>query len=444
MASIRAGKESAKKIFSRALKAVSPEACVKRHLKALSDGSLKVCRTRYDLKRYKNIFVIGGGKASCPMAKAVEELLGERLAAGCVVTKYGHALKLKKIRALEAAHPVPDGGGIKGARAVLKIAGRAGPEDLVICLVSGGASALLASPDEGISLKDKQKLTRLLINSGATIQEINAVRKHLSRIKGGGLARVIAPAEALSLIISDVVGDYPSTIASGPTSPDMTTYRDCLAILKRYGLTEKAPWAVFTRLRRGAKGLIEETPKPRNPIFRKIKNFIIADNRSALFAAKDKARALGFRPVILSSVLKGETHEASRFLTAVIKEVKTSGNPVRPPACILLGGETSFEVKGGGLGGRNQEFALTAALEIEGMEGVTILSAGTDGTDGATDAAGAFVDSKTVKRGEKRGMDALEYLKRNDSYSYFNSLGDLFITGPTRTNVMDMVVALVE
>jgi hydroxypyruvate reductase len=327
---------------------------------------------------------------------------------------------------------------------VLKTADGAGPEDLVICLVSGGASALLASPEDGISLKDKQKLTRLLINSGATIQEINAVRKHLSRIKGGGLARAIHPAEAVTFIISDVVGDDPSTIASGPTTADKTTYRDCLTILKGYGLTEKAPGAVVKRLKRGAKGLIEETPKPGNLFFRKIKNFVIADNRSALFAAKEKAKVMGYRPLVLSSVLTGETHEAARFLSAVIREVKRSGNPVRPPACILLGGETTFELKGGGLGGRNQEFALTAALELDGLEGVTVLSAGTDGTDGPTDAAGAFIDSKTVKRGKKKGLDAFDYLQRNDSYSYFKALGDLFITGPTRTNVMDMVIALVE
>jgi hydroxypyruvate reductase len=437
-------KKHAKEIFLHALKAVSPDAAVKSHLKVLPEGSLKVGGTRYDLKRYRNIFVIGGGKAACPMAKAVEDLLGGSISGGLVVTKYGHTLKLKRIKAIEAAHPIPDGAGLAGARAVLKMASDAGPEDLVICLVSGGASALLPMPASGITLRDKQDLTKKLINSGADIHEINAVRKHLSRIKGGRLASVIHPAEAITLIISDVADSDPSTIASGPTSPDETTFGDCIAVLKRYGLTEKAPRTVLKRLKEGAKGLYLETPKPRSPLFRRVRNLVIADNRRALVAAKEKAKALGFRPLIITSVVTGETHEAAGFLSAVIKEVRMSGNPVRPPACILLGGETTFEVKGNGLGGRNQEFALSSALKIDGMEGVMILAAGTDGTDGPTDAAGAFVDSTTVKRGKKKGLDALDYLRRNDSYSYFNALGDLFITGPTRTNVMDMVVALVE
>lgn len=440
-------RRDANEIFTAALKAASPADALKENLKVIPKKHkrpvLRINGASFDLNRFKNIYVIGGGKAACPMAKALEDLIGGYITSGLVVTKYGHLSKLKEIKAVEAAHPVPDVKGLEGAREILRIAERAWPEDLIICLLSGGASALLPAPVEGITLSDKQAITNLLLKSGADIREINAIRKHLSMIKGGGLMRLASPANVLTLIISDVVGSDISSIASGPTAPDITTYKDCIDVLKKYGLSSKAPKAVVTHLKEGAAGEIEETPKPDDEAFRYAHNFIIADNLISLSAAKKKAVSLGFRTVILSSAITGPTHEAARFLTSVAKEVKVSGNPVKAPACILFGGETTLKVTGNGLGGRNQEFALASALELDGTEGIVFLSAGTDGTDGPTDAAGAFDDSTTILRAKKAGLDPAAYLKNNDSYHFFKSLKDLLKTGPTGTNVMDICVALI-
>jgi hydroxypyruvate reductase len=437
-------KRHAREIFRAALECASPAAAVKRHLRVSRGGALDVSGTRYDLNNYSNVFVIGGGKASTAMAGALEEELGEWITDGLVVTKYGHGKRLKKIRVVEADHPIPDRSGLKGSRELLKLAERARDGDLVICLLSGGASALLPSPVPPVTLNDIRVLTKQLINSGAEIREINTVRKHMSNIKGGALARVIHPAESLTLIVSDVVGDDPSTIASGPTTPDGTTFADSIEVLNKYGLKKTAPRGVLARLSRGLRGMVEETPKPGSKAFRKCRNFIIANNEAALEAAKKRARGLGYRAVILTSILTGGTHEAARFLSAVVKEVRKSSNPVKPPACILLGGETTVEVRGRGLGGRNQEFALKAALELQGVEGVTVLAAGTDGTDGPTTAAGAFADTTTVKRARKMGLDAWASLRENDSHTFFKATGDLLTTGPTGTNVMDLVVAVIE
>ncbi len=437
-------KRHAREIFSAALECASPSAAIKKHVRLFPKGRLDVSGTRYDLNKYSNVFVIGGGKASTTMAGALEEELGGWITDGLVVTKYGHGKRLKKIRVVEADHPIPDRAGLVGSRELLKLAERAGGGDLVVCLLSGGASALLPSPVPPVTLNDIRVLTKQLINSGADIREINTLRKHLSNIKGGGLARVIHPAESLTLIVSDVVGDDPSTIASGPTTPDETTFADCMEVLKRYGLKRSAPRRVVARLRGGLRGTVEETPKPGSKAFRKCRNLIIANHEAALEAAKKRAVGLGYRAVILTSILTGGTHEAARFLSAVVKEVRKCSNPVKSPACILLGGETTVEVRGRGLGGRNQEFALGAAIELQGVKGVTVLAAGTDGTDGPTTAAGAFADSGTVKRARKKGLDARASLRENDSHTFFKAIGDLLTTGPTGTNVMDLVVAVIE
>lgn len=423
----------AEKIFFAALRAVDPRLSVKAYFK---DSPL-------DTGLYEKIFVIGGGKAVCPMAKAVEELYGKRISGGGVVTKYGHGLPLKRVRVFEAAHPVPDSAGERGAKEVLSIASGAGRNDLVITLLSGGASALLAAP-KGITLGEKKRITKLLVNSGATISEINSVRKHLSRIKGGQLMSAVYPASSLTLIVSDVVGDDLSTIASGPTVPDPTSYADALDVLKRYGLTAKAPSGVLKRLRDGADDKLPETPKPGDRRFKRASNIIVAGNLGALEAAKKNALSMGYNTLILSSTVTGPTRFTAGLFSDIIREVKRSGNPASPRACLLLGGETTLKVTGGGMGGRNQEFALVAAARIEGLAGVTVLAAGTDGTDGPTDAAGAFADATTLKRAKRAGLRYEEHLLENDSYRFFKPLGDLFMTGPTGTNVMDIVVAVIE
>lgn len=433
-------RKKTERIFNAAIKAVSPETAIKNNLSLSKSGVLKTPLRRYNLNGYNNVFVIGGGKGVSPMARAVEGLLGRRITSGVVVTKYGHSLGiLKHIREMEGAHPVPDGKSVKGAEAVLDIAARAGKGDLVICLLTGGASALLSAPIKGVTLRDKKKMTKLLLECGANIQEINTVRKHISQIKGGLLARAIHPAETLTLIVSDVVGDDLSTIASGPTVPDGTTFKDALSILKKYGLLSKVPKSIVRYLK-AAKG---ETPRRGAKCFTGSETVLVATNRLALSAAKEEAKKLGFNTILLTSTLSGTAEGAAAFVSSVMGEIKETGNPIKRPACVLMGGETTIKVTGGGLGGRNQELALEAALHLEGIEGVGLLSVGTDGTDGPTDAAGAFVDGDTVMRARKKRLNSEDYIKRNDSYNFFKSEGGLFITGPTRTNVMDLIIGIV-
>lgn len=440
-------KKALKEIFDAAINAASPCNAVQKKLRLAPAGTrllLKAGHKSIDLNRFKRIFVVGGGKAVCPMARAVEELLGSRLTGGLIVTKYGHSQPLKKIQAIEAGHPLPDGSGVEGAGEILRIAVQAGEDDLLIVLLTGGASALLPAPAFGLSLKDKQKASMLLINSGASIDEINVVRKHLSLIKGGHLAQAAHPATVLTLIVSDVVGNNLSSIASGPTVPDPSTYADAIRIIKDHKLAGEMPEKVMDILRRGSKGVLPETPKPDEALFENTSNIIIADNLSALQAAGRRARAFGLKPVILSSSMTGNTREAACFFASVLKEIKNSGNPVKPPACVLMGGETTLKVKGHGLGGRNQEFALALAAALNRAPGIYALSAGTDGTDGPTEAAGAYVFPDTLSRAEALGLEPAKYLAQNDSYNFFKRIDGLFITGPTGTNVMDIVIGIVE
>ncbi|CAG1065638.1 glycerate 2-kinase [uncultured bacterium] len=440
-------KETLKKIFEAAVQAASPSNALQKNLQLAPSGKrllLKAGRFSIDLNKYKRVYAVGGGKAVCPMARALEGLLGKRLSGGLVVTKYGHSEPLKKIIVKEASHPVPDRNGLDGAGEILRIAEQAGEDDLVIVLLTGGASALLPLPVFGLRLRDKQKASALLINSGATIDEINTVRKHLSAIKGGFLAAAAHPATVLTLIVSDVVGNSLSTIASGPAAPDPTTFADALKVIGKYGLSQKMPRKVMSILREGSKGELTETPKPGEPLFKRAKNIIIADNLAALKGAAAKARALGFRPLILSSSITGNTREAASFFASVLKEVKNSGNPVKPPACVLMGGETTLKITGKGLGGRNQEFALSLAMALKSAPGIHALSAGTDGTDGPTEAAGAYALPDTLGRAGSSGLDPQKYLTRNDSYSFFRKIDGLFITGPTGTNVMDIAIGIVE
>ncbi len=430
-------------VFRAALKAADPVEAVLRHLRVEGD-TLIAGNRRYALRRFQNIYVIGAGKASAAMASGVERVLGRRIRSGLINVKYGHLARLRRIELNECGHPVPDENGVRGAGRIAAIAREAGEGDLVICLISGGASALLPAPAPPVTLEEKQDVTRLLLACGASIREINAVRKHISALKGGQLARLAFPATVLSLLLSDVIGDDLDVIGSGPTAPDASTFADAAAILKRYGLQDQAPPAVRERIEAGLAGKAAETPKASDEAFRRTQNLIIGSNRLAVDAAEKKARELGFRTLVLSTLIEGETREIARMHAAVAREVRASGRPLKPPACLISGGETTVTLHGKGLGGRNQEFALAAAIDLAGIPGVVVLSGGTDGTDGPTDAAGAIADGDTVARARRQGLDAWHFLAENDSYHFFNPLGDLIRTGPTNTNVMDVRLLLVR
>jgi glycerate 2-kinase len=427
MSSTKTLRRDAAAIFRAALAAADPAGAVERHL------------ARSNYARYRNIYVIGAGKAGASMARAAERILGKRITAGLINVKDGHLAKLRRIELNECGHPVPDERGAAGAERIARIAASAGGEDLVVCLISGGASALLPFPAEGITLEEKQATTRLLLASGATIHEINAVRKHISGIKGGQLARLAAPAAVEALLLSDVIGDDLDVIGSGPTAPDASTFATAAGIFEKYAITSRVPASVRERIERGMRGEIAETPKPHDSLFQRVRNTVVGSNRLALDAAARAAKGLGYRTLVLSSEIEGETREIARMHAAIGREIARTGRPVRPPACIITGGETTVAIRGDGLGGRNQEFVLAAAIEIAGTDGVVVFSAGTDGTDGPTDAAGAIADGNT----RARKTDARQYLDRNDSYHYFEPLGDLVKTGPTNTNVMDVRLILV-
>jgi glycerate 2-kinase len=429
------------RIFRAALRAADPRQAVRRFL-ARDGVTLHAGPRRFPLSRFDRIFVLGAGKASAPMAQQVEAILGPRITTGWINVKDGHSAPLRRIRVQECSHPIPDARGLEGARRMVEIAAQAGPRDLVLCLISGGASALAPLPAPPLTLAHLQRTTSLLLASGATIQEINTVRKHLSRWNGGQLARLASPATVISLILSDVVGDDPAIIGSGPTVADRSTFADAHAILQRRGILARCPKPVVDRIERGRQGLVPETPKPGDPAFARTTNLIIGGNRLSLTAAAAEARALGYRPLLLSSSITGETREAAAFHAALAREAAQTGNPVRPPACLLSGGETTVTLRGSGLGGRNQEFTLAAALALNGLENCVVLSAGTDGTDGPTDAAGAIASPLTLARASALSLDPQAMLDSNDSYHFFDPLGDLLRTGPTLTNVMDIHIFL--
>lgn len=430
-------------IFNAGIQAVDPAGCVNRHLQ-IDSGDLRVGETSYRLNRIGKLFLIGAGKASAVMARSAERLLGERIDAGLVITKYDHGVPLDRCRMMEAGHPVPDENGVRATDALLDLISTAGPEDLILCMISGGGSALTPAPVDGISLADKQEATRQLLACGATIHEINTIRKHLSRIKGGHLCRHAGGARIVSLILSDVIGDNLDVIASGATAPDPGTFGDCEAILRRYGLEDRIPGPVRRYFSQGAMGRVDETPKPGDPVFDRVENRVVGNISDVLSAAVNESRRQGFTPVVLSSMIQGEAREVAKVLCAVAKEVRRSGHPIPAPACLLSGGETTVTIRGDGLGGRNMELALAAGLELAGDSRLLMLSAGTDGTDGPTDAAGAFADGSTAARADALGISAHHYLANNDAYRFFDSLGDLLVTGPTRTNVMDLQVLLVD
>jgi hydroxypyruvate reductase len=438
----------AKGIFEKAVVAVNPSEALKKSVH-IQKGVLTVrvlggSKESFDLNQFQRILVIGTGKASASMARAIEEVFNDRVTSGVITTKTGHSLPLRKTEVIEAGHPLPDQKGIEGAKKIQALLKESGEKDLVIFLISGGGSALLPLPVDGISLEEKQKTTQLLLDCGADIIEFNTIRKHISQIKGGWLARWAYPSTVLTFILSDVVGDPLDSIASGPTVPDTSTFRETLEILEKYNLTRIVPSSVRNHLLSGKEGKMEETPKPGDAVFNKVHNILIGSNIIALRAAEAEASALGFNTLILSSSIGGETREAARFHGALAKEVFSSGHPIPKPACIISGGETTVTIKGQGKGGRNQEFVLAAAFEIQDLQKTVLLSGGTDGTDGPTDAAGAIADHTTIQRAQALGLNAKIHLNNNDAYPFFQKLGDLLITGPTQTNVMDVRILLVD
>ncbi len=425
-------RESARSIFDAALAAGDVRPLVTQVLAGID----KPARGR--------VLVVGAGKASGAMAAAVEEAWGDAIADGVVAVKDGYTVPTRRIRLLEAGHPVPDERGAAAARAIHALAGSAGAEDLVLVLVSGGGSALTPAPVPPITLGDKQAMTRLLLAAGATINQLNVIRKHASLLKGGQLARAASPARVEALLLSDVVGDPLDVIASGPTTPDVSTFAEALDILDHFNLRERAPRSIVHRLEQGARGELPETPKPGDPLFAGVRNSVIGNNALVVNAAAARARELGFTPHVLTRALEGEARDVAGRFVELARAIRAGRGPVRAPACVIAGGETTVTIRGRGKGGRCQEFALTAALAMDGLDDVVTLAAGTDGSDGPTEAAGALVDPESVARARVRGFDPEAGLAENDSNTVLGGAGDLVVTGPTNTNLLDLYMVLVH
>jgi len=430
-----------RKLIVRGLAAVDARKGVGRAISRNGD-ELVIGRKRYDLRRYERVVVAGAGKATAWMALAVEQRLGPRLQGGIIVVKHGHVVPTKRIVVAEAGHPVPDRSGQRAAARLCAMAAELGRRDLLIVLLSGGASSLLPSPVAGVTLADKQRTTQELLRCGASIREINTVRKHLSRIKGGRLAE-LTEATVVTLILSDVLGDDLSAIASGPTVPDPTTYQDAVAILKRHRIWRAVPQRVRQHLYRGCQGFASETPKPGSSLFRRAHYHIVGNNAAAVTAVACAAREAGLRTLVHKPALIGEAREAGKRFGALARDIVRAGKPLQRPCCVVAGGETTVTVTGKGTGGRAQEFGAAAALEIAGLTKVWVVAIGTDGTDGPTDAAGVVIDGETVARAQRLSVDLKGALKRHNTYPALKRLHQLIITGPTGTNVNDLYLLLV-
>jgi len=434
-----AAKQKALAILEAALEAVNPIRAVKRALRLRGD-ILHVGSVRYNLAAYEHIYVLGAGKASAAMAQALEDILGERITAGWINVKDGYSAPTRSVTIHEAGHPVPDARSVAGTERIASYAQAVGPHDLVFCLFSGGGSALMTLPVEGISLADIGQLTNALLRCGASINEINTIRKHLSQLKGGRLSQLAQRAQVISLILSDVIGSPLDVIASGPTSPDSTTFAQATAVLRKYRLLEQVPPAITQHLKRGMDGLVAETPKHGDKAFECTQNVIVASNEHSAQAALDKVRELGMNGLLLSTYVEGEAREVGKVFGAMARQIAISGHPIPRPACIVASGETTVTVRGSGIGGRNQELALAAAPHIAGLDDVAVVGLGTDGTDGPTDAAGGVVTGHTLQRSVEKRQSIQAALLDNDAYHFFEVLGDLIITGPTNTNVNDLIL----
>lgn len=434
-------RNNAKEIFLAGVEIVKPDILIP-HFVSLENDVLKIENHRFQLAEIKNIYLTGAGKASALMAKAIENILGSRISSGHIVTKYGHAVPLKYAFVTEAGHPVPDENGVKGTENILSIVNKASKDDLVICVISGGGSALLTDIPDGCTLNDLKILTDLLLKSGANINEMNCIRKHLSKVKGGMLSSAAYPARVVSLILSDVIGDPLDVIASGPTAPDPTTFKDAMDIIEKYGIKDKIPAGITKILNEGLNKIRKETLKESDEAFRLTTNLIIGNNRLALKKAREKAEALGYTTKIITDSLHSDVEDVADYIFS--KLIKYRNENPEKKSCLLFGGEPTIKITGDGLGGRNQHLALLMAQKINGINGVVFLSGGTDGTDGPTDAAGAIAEPETLKRSEVLGLDINKYISNCDSYNFFRQEGGLIKTGPTQTNVMDLIVVLIN
>ena len=434
-------RNNAKEIFLAGVEIVKPDILIP-HFVSLENNVLKIENHRFQLAEIRNIYLTGAGKASALMAKAIENILGSRISSGHIVTKYGHAVPLKYAFVTEAGHPVPDENGVKGTESILSIVNKASKNDLVICVISGGGSALLTDIPDGCTLNDLKILTDLLLKSGANINEMNCIRKHLSKVKGGMLSSAAYPARVVSLILSDVIGDPLDVIASGPTAPDPTTFKDALDIIEKYGIKDKIPAGITKILNEGLNKIRKETLKESDEAFKLTTNLIIGNNRLALKKAREKAEALGYTTKIITDSLHSDVEDVADYIFS--KLIKYRNEKPGKKSCLLFGGEPTIKITGDGLGGRNQHLALLMAQKINGINGVVFLSGGTDGTDGPTDAAGAIAEPETLKRSEALGLDINKYISDCDSYNFFRQEGGLIKTGPTQTNVMDLIVVLIN
>ncbi|WP_044221070.1 glycerate kinase type-2 family protein [Chitinophaga pinensis] len=431
-------REDAISIFQAAVAAVQPAHLMHQHVRC-RDGVLSVCDQSFNITDGSTVWVFGAGKAAASMAQALEQILTGVQLKGLVITKYEHALPLKHIILKEAAHPVPDENGVKATAEMAALLRSTGPEDIVLFLLSGGASALLADYPAGADLAQVQQVFSLLLKSGADIYEMNIVRKHLSAVKGGQLPLLANTKAWCSLILSDVVGDDLSIIGSGPTVADPSTFGDAMAVLDKYALTSQLPPVIHAHLQQGCAGKIAETPKPGHADLAHVHNFLTGSNHIALEAAKKQAISLGYDTEILSSTATGQATDLAEKLVSAARSW-----PGKKPGCILMGGESTVTVKGDGLGGRNQQLALAAGILLENIPGILILSAGTDGTDGPTDAAGAFSDKELMQKAIEKELDADAYLYHNNAWHFFEKTGGLIKTGPTQTNVMDIMLAIIS
>ncbi len=441
MSTDRNRRSDALQVFQAALAAADSRAAVRRSLQ-LTDWLLIVDSTHIQLDNTSRMVTVGAGKASAQMAQVVEEILGERISAGLVSVKEGHGAATRMIEVREASHPLPDSRSLANGQAIIARVRGLSSQDVVLCLISGGGSALMEALGEGLSLEHLRTITGTLMHAGANIVELNCVRKHLSLIKGGQLARWAQPATVCSLILSDVVGDDLSSIASGPTCADPTTFADAIEVMRRFEvdrLSEAHDVNVY--LERGVRGEVPDTPKPDDPLFGKVHNVIIGSNRLALEAAAQHARSLGYATELITAFLQGEAREVGKVLAAMAREKIVQG---AQRLCLLAGGETTVTVRGNGQGGRNQELVLSAALALDGIDGVTVLSAATDGGDGSSDAAGAMADGRTLRRARAAGLNAQHMLDQNDSHHFFQALNDQVVSGPTGTNVNDVVIMIID
>ena len=428
------------RILSAGLRAVEPGEAVRRFMHR-ENNQLMVGDRGYDLDGFRRVLVVGTGKAGVPMTEAVVNLLGNRLYSGLVIVKEGYtsgSLQIGAVSIAEAGHPIPDQRGLQASERMIELLKDTETEDLVICLLSGGGSALMTSPSNDISIQEMQNLTQTLLASGANINQINTIRKHLEQLKGGKLARLAAPGQLVSLILSDVVGDELTTIASGPTVSDPTTFEDAYKILESYDLIQQVPSSIIAYLQRGVRSVEPETPKSGDPIFDRVQNWIIGSNKRAAEAALIQAQKEGFNTALLTTYLQGEARYAGHFLSSIAWQITQSNQPVSKPACLVIGGETTVTLQGNGMGGRNQEMALGAVQDLAGLPGIVMICIASDGGDGPTDAAGAVVTGETLKRARQAGLDPTDFLEANNSYHFFDPLGDLIKTGPTQTNVNDL------